>query len=324
MALPLSERAAGRWTGILPQLGVAPSYLSGKHGPCPICRGGKDRYRFDDRDGRGTWICSVCGAGDGIALIMAVNGWDFPEAARQIEKLIGSTPKAAARPVCSEDAARAMLRRLWASSGPVQPGDPVSLWLHRRVGLVTVPSCLRTVGRTLYKGEDGEPSSWYPTMVALMSAVDGSPATLHRTFLTPEGAKAPVLAPRRLMPGAMPKGGAVRLLQHCGTLGIAEGIETALAAANLFGVPCWAALTSGMLAAWDPPDDVTEVVVFGDSDPGFAGQAAAYALARRLASRVSVRVEIPDRFGDWNDILLAQSVAPDVQVGFRRGEREVA
>jgi putative DNA primase/helicase len=36
----------------------------------------------------------------------------------------------------------------------------------------------------------------------------------------------------------MPAGAAVRLMAHGDTLGIAEGIETALSASALFGVPC--------------------------------------------------------------------------------------
>ena len=51
-----------------PSLGVPAKALTNRHGPCPVC-GGKDRFRFDDKGGRGTWICSTCGAGDGIELV---------------------------------------------------------------------------------------------------------------------------------------------------------------------------------------------------------------------------------------------------------------
>ena len=50
--------------------------LSGKHGPCPLC-GGRDRFRFDDKDGRGTYFCSGCGAGDGVRLAMGITGLSF-------------------------------------------------------------------------------------------------------------------------------------------------------------------------------------------------------------------------------------------------------
>ena len=58
---------------------------------------------------------------------------------------------------------------------------------------------------------------------------------------------------RRLMPGTVAKGAAIRLAPAGDALGIAEGIETALSASALFGVPCWAAVNAGMLAAWQPP-----------------------------------------------------------------------
>ena len=91
MRTQLSERAAGRWRGILPALGIDPRHLTGKHGPCPKC-GGKDRFRFDNKDGNGSWICTHCGAGYGANLVMLVHGLDFREAARRIEGVIGGAP----------------------------------------------------------------------------------------------------------------------------------------------------------------------------------------------------------------------------------------
>ena len=82
-----------------------------------------------------------------------------------------------------------------------------------------------------------------------------------------------------------PKGSAARLMEHRAALGIAEGIETAMSAATLFRLPCWAAINSCGLAAWVPPAGVSEVVVFGDNDPKFGGQAAAYNLAHRLGAK---------------------------------------
>lgn len=68
--------ARGRWTEILPALGIPPESLVNRHRPCPGC-GGTDRFRFDDKDGDGTWICSGDGelrAGDGLALLAHVRG----------------------------------------------------------------------------------------------------------------------------------------------------------------------------------------------------------------------------------------------------------
>ena len=60
------------------------------------------------------------------------------------------------------------------------------------------------------------------------------------------------------------------------------------------------------LANWTPPEGCTEVAIFGDNDPKFAGQAAAYQLASRLASTgIDVTVHIPRQSGwDWNDELM--------------------
>lgn len=44
-------QAQGRWPDLLSAMRLTPK--NGKHGPCPCC-GGKDRFRLDDKLGRGT------------------------------------------------------------------------------------------------------------------------------------------------------------------------------------------------------------------------------------------------------------------------------
>ena len=75
--LDVRTAARGRWRGILHSLGMDERSLSGKHCPCPLC-GGKDRFRFDDKDGRGTYYCSGCGAGDGVKLAMGLTACHRP------------------------------------------------------------------------------------------------------------------------------------------------------------------------------------------------------------------------------------------------------
>lgn len=105
------------------------------------------------------------------------------------------------------------------------------------------------------------------------------------------------------MPGTVPNGSAVRLSDVSPVMGIAEGIETALAASDRFELPVWAALNANLLAEWEPPFGVTEVAIFGDNDTNFTGQAAAYQLARRLARKnITASVHIPSQIGtDWAD-----------------------
>lgn len=83
--------ARNRWPGLLAHFGVDQNILDGKHYPCPVC-GGKDRFRFDDKDGRGTFICSNCRAGDGFRLLELLKGWTFREAAKAIEAVVGTIP----------------------------------------------------------------------------------------------------------------------------------------------------------------------------------------------------------------------------------------
>jgi putative DNA primase/helicase len=108
------------------------------------------------------------------------------------------------------------------------------------------------------------------------------------------------------MPGEIPDGACVQLSEWTGgPLGIAEGIETAMAASALYEIPVWSAINANLMAKWFPPADCTEVAVFGDNDHKYGGQAAAYALAHKLAVKgVDVTVHIPSVEGqDWADVL---------------------
>jgi putative DNA primase/helicase len=90
---PLWERCNGRWRSILPALGVDPKFLSGKNGPCAIC-GGRDRWRFDNEHGDGTWICAHRGAGHGIKLAMMFTARDCRrvDAQGQHQRLASTNP----------------------------------------------------------------------------------------------------------------------------------------------------------------------------------------------------------------------------------------
>ncbi|UVK55103.1 toprim domain-containing protein [Mesorhizobium sp. AR02] len=300
--MSLRERAQRRWHGILGALGVPSSHLTGKHGPCPMC-GGKDRFRFDNKDGKGTFYCSQCGAGDGVQFAMKFLGLEFKEAAVEIENVIGAASvEATKKKELTGDAKQAALDRLWRGSVEISKDDPVARFLAMRGLGDRYPDALRYSARTKFS-DDG---SFRPAMLAALVDIDGKPINIHRTFLTLDGRKAEVGEPRRMMPGAFPDGAAIHLASHRHILGIAEGIETSLAATILFGVPCWSAVNSTGLEKWVSPAGVSEVVIFGDNDPKFGGQAAAFALAHRLAVKgLVVRVEIPPMIGDdWNDVLL--------------------
>jgi putative DNA primase/helicase len=282
----------GRWFDILVSLGLPQKALRNQHGPCPMC-GGKDRFRWDNKNGRGTYYCSGCGAGTGPDLAMKFLHIDYRQLVREIEPIIGKTKvRKAAKPL-PEQERRRLLNELWDVGERVSKSGPVATYLRGRLGVVIPSRELRAV----LQGDGNA------IMVARVRDPSGLPVSLHRTFIDCDGVK----RDRKLMPGEIPPGSAVRLMQPCEKLGIAEGIETAFAASILFQIPCWASLNTSLLKTWEPPADVKQVVVFGDNDRKLAGQAAAFEQARKCAVlNKEVEVRIPDTPGDdWNDVFLA-------------------
>src|SRR3546814_1507927 len=97
-----------------------------------------------------------------------------------------------------------------------------------------------------------------------------------------------------MMPGGFPIGSYVELSPPAEEMGVAEGIETALAVTRDFGIPCWSTISADGLKAFTPPAIVKRLRIFGDNDPKYGGQAAAYALVHRMSvSLACVRSEEP-------------------------------
>lgn len=74
----------GQWRDVLGNYGCkVPS--GRKHGSCPVC-GGKDRFRFDDKNGRGTWYCSQCPeqSGGGLKLLSMYIGKSVMDTAKEL------------------------------------------------------------------------------------------------------------------------------------------------------------------------------------------------------------------------------------------------
>ena len=299
--MKVTDAARGKWRGILMALGVDSKYLSGKHGPCPLCQAGTDRFRFDNQQGRGTFFCSQCGNGDGFEFLKRLHGWDFKTACSEVQKIIGGVRNEPVKPAMTEAKRVEMLNGLWRGSTAVTLDNLAGQYLaSRRCLPERIPTCLRFHPACPVPHGGGV----LPAMIALVTGSDGVPVNIHRTFLGPNG-KADIPEPRAMMPGPIPDGSAIRLSPTYGDrLGVGEGIETTIRASIRFGIPGWATISTTIMQKWIAPEGVKEVIVFGDNDEKFGGQAAAYALCHKLAARHSLTVKpyIPMQAGmDWAD-----------------------
>jgi putative DNA primase/helicase len=293
----IKELAIGMWPQILPALGVGRDFLQNKHGPCPMC-GGKDRYRFDDKNGRGTFYCR-CGPGDGFDLLMRLNKWTFPETASRVEEFIQGVGRnvGSQKPRTKRNPTEA-INKILAGSRPVMKGDQVSQYLNGR-SLYKIPRTIMS-HPNLYESETGKYSTG---MVVRIQSTSGEVISLHRTFLK-DGKKVPINSPRKVLsPVGSLNGGAIRLYPAKSILGLCEGIETSIAAYELFGIPIWSVMNTNGLKSFLPPKGIKNILILGDNDKNYAGQEAAFHAANKLVLKgYQVRVNIPDTPGnDWLD-----------------------
>ncbi len=306
------------WFAVLEKLGVPAECLVNRHGPCPIC-GGKDRFRFDGR-GRGTWICTHCGAGDGFKLAQLFHRWSFSEARRRVidaAGLAGSAPADApspgqpSRPREHTAIARPTGRvaHLLRTSAPIDAvPDVVDYLAGRLLWPLPAGTTLRAHAGAEYfePGDDGRPVciGRFPALIAPVHDVAGELVTAHVTYLA-DGRKLEGRAPRKLL-GKLTgrRGCAVRITPASAeVIGIAEGLESAVAASRLHdGMTVWSALNATLLAKFEPPPGVWRVIVFADRD--VAGLEAALALHEQLDGRASVETRTPPApANDWADVL---------------------
>ncbi len=157
-------------------------------------------------------------------------------------------------------------RELWRRAAPAA-GTLVDTYLRSRGITTPIPPTVRY----LLDAKHAPTGLILPAMIVAVQGPNRTITAIHRTFLLPDGQRTARVNKPKMALGPIGNG-AVRLAKAGPVLGLAEGIETALSAMQLFNVPCWAALGS-TLDKIVLPEVVRQVVVYGDR--GEAGLVAA-------------------------------------------------
>lgn len=307
MKQPTREVARNKWHSILPQMGIDRAHLVNRHGPCPIC-GGNDRFRYDNKHGNGDWYCNQCGAGDGFRLLIEVTGRPFSEVAAEVDRMVGNIePENHSQPRHDSEKVKNRLMSIGKALQPVKFGDPVHQYLSRR-GIAAIPYQHIRLHPEMPYYDGGKFAGVHPAMVAPFRAPNGTIESFHITYLTKDGHKAEVSAPKKAMTPIHGLGGcAIRLSEPAARIAICEGIETALSITALYQIPCWATYSANGLEQFQPPESVSEIVIYADVDASFTGQKAAFTAAHNLHRKgysVSVADLIYTAGVDYNDLLL--------------------
>ncbi|WP_255326427.1 toprim domain-containing protein [Sphingobium sp. EM0848] len=179
-------------------------------------------------------------------------------------------------------------------------GTVAEIYLRRR-RIAILPPSLRFHPLTPL-GRGGQDVVFRPAMIAAVHEVDRFVAIQRTFFASGEPRRARDLLDPRLILGR-PLHGAVKLAAAIDQLGLAEGIETAMSAMILFGIPVWATLGSRRMHQIAIPLSVTRLILFPDNDRagriGAANATHAYAMpGRRIEAEYP-----PVGFKDWNDVL---------------------
>ncbi|EKZ6481011.1 primase-helicase zinc-binding domain-containing protein [Klebsiella pneumoniae] len=308
----VTTAAEGRWPYVLAGLSIDVPDSSRRHAPCPAC-GGKDRFRFDD-NGRGSFICNQCGAGDGLDLIKRVNNCDTTEAAQLAADVLGIDYRAAES---APDAASQRQRQLAADrqqreqERQKQAAEDADQRRATFARLYTGMRLRSIQGESEYLQSKGLTGFKYPLMPdgsLLLELVDESGAVTAAQTITPQGEK-------RLIKGSAKRGAyyAVNALERPQSVVIAEGLATALTC-HLIRTDALtvAAIDAGNLL---PVAEVmrrkypqAQIIIAADNDhqqggPESGGTNTGKDAAEKAALSVAGWVSLPptECKADWND-----------------------
>lgn len=335
----LKQLAKGQWADIFDDLfeeakkanPLAEAFsANGFHVACPV-HGGSDGFRlFSDFLETGGTVCNTCGPHkDGFSTLAWLLEHEFGtgafrETVRRVadwlrvdhaQRVRPERKPLEFKPLVDPAKAAAKIREVWRSSLPLADSVAEAYLRSRGIPKMHLPTSLRFhPGLQYWDAKQKKSLGTFPCLLAPIKNKENKIVSIHRIFLTADGAKAPVPDAKKMMAMCDDiRGSAIRLQEAVGdTLGVAEGIETALAAHLISQMPVWSCVSAPLLELVEIPEHVTTVVIWADKDRSLRGEQAAHKLADRLekqGKRVLIcmpQLDIPeDSKGiDWLDVLI--------------------
>lgn len=305
-----TAKATNSWPTILARLDIEVPDSPRKHAPCPAC-GGKDRFRFDD-NGRGSFICNQCGAGDGLELVKKVKGCNTTEAAHLVADVIGIDYRTGGR--CSQGG--------YPKNGILPTGHNNQDKAKQRQRYFTAKYqalAQQTVqGESQYIASKGLESFTFPMLPAgrlLLPLVDESGKIVAAQTITLTGDK-------KLLSGSAKKGAfyAVNSPQSTNSIILAEGLATALSAhlinpdaLTIVAIDSGNLLPVGQVMRGKYPQ--AQIIIAADNDHLDGHPNTGKIAAEKAALAISGWVSLPptEYKADWNDYHQQYGIAATTQ-----------
>lgn len=293
-----TQAIIGKEEMILAHYGL-PDITQNRHIDCPICAK-KKKFRLHRRGDSVNWIC-VCGSGGLFQLIELVVGLDFKTAANEIDKLIGNTQEPQAqqqKPKANQE------QQTFNRFSNIKKNDNLKEYLLSR-GIRLIPR----YGVKYSSSEwDNDEKRSFGCMYSIATDESSKIAYTHKTYL--EGSqKADIERQKKLFTVNENTGScAIRMFDVADVLGVSEGIESGLSAAQIYKHPVWAVLNTSIMKKFRAPNGVKHLIVYADNDKNGAGLAAAFECAHRniLANNEVEKVTVKwpeEQEKDFNDML---------------------
>lgn len=285
------EQYQGAWRQTLEGYGC--HLPSGRHhGPCPVC-GGKDRFRFDDKDGRGTWFCSQCEpqSGGGLLLLSRFLGKPVIDVAKE---LIGDTSTRSVAPKrfipINDDEAR---KAAHAAA--------------KKAAKMLVDSAV--MANHEYMDKKGLSGEWLTNSQPMYSAKNDAIIKSGELLLVPAYKSGELVNVQKITNDGIKRpitGGDMQGVYHKfdgkqNAIGICEGFATGVTVSRMTGYTVYCAFNTGNLAEVGryvrEQNPSARIVFFADNDDNQAGISA----AESAAIPVSGLIALPPELGDWDD-----------------------